>query len=1293
MQRMGLNGPNAKQIVLWGWIKVPTALEYEGIFGNGSYEQRLMPVVSVSKVTLENNSVTPPKSDNPHIVDYQVKTDEQRAVLYRQGTPQKNSSGKGCLATIDLIVRDMIESTELSSWFYDAELLKYMHIRVIQSSDEVLTNRLINGDMASLQEKKNLSLYKEKVLSLEKHYESTKEFYSSAESGRGSVADITYETSFQLADSQPQHLSYFAFCFFDIKELIQDYNLSLYGYNKKHGIISKNITSEIVIRKGEVVSEAYVFYTPSGKIWTGSVHKNAGIWMAGAKHSNRPHIILTRETVINSKIQDFRDIDEPLEHSINLQPIEAAIKRLGQKTSATEIKLEDKMAYLTEAFMSSDLVDSKRRCSFTFSFDYREFFKQNSEFGKLFESLKDAQVMQEILQRSNILSLKIYRNRAEDSVSYNRLGSPVRGAIFKENSYTGSQKAPVLVIKSSDVRGILQSKKSAIGSIREVQLKNASNLRTFMVTDAEVGEQTGGLYQYTAELKIQDGSIDYLKSQFLEFTKSVKNFESYNNICSTSDYYDHKSKSFTDGLQRHYDITQRSRNSSVNPGKYPWVEAPARFCFLLGLLSGTSAVKTQTMCRKLYGLSNATSGTPAGVSAVLSLMSKVEDILANLLGDKKGVSVDVSEKSGKTSSFEKFILTDRQVFSSLYNAETPHKYGINFLDLANRNDYSGPFTITVGDYMARLEQENGKYFVNDSPKMAPLGTGAGAVPVAEFGDVLTYGATYLSPSVAYAGSDSLRSLPGAEMESNISSYTRFGTSALIAMQGSESEIRPGQSELANRNFLGLQGVSLPSWDVRGAESLGLDDLRPKLGEESPFAQAEIDYSNAPTVPPESQGIQNLAAIFGMDAALTHGYEEGAGANSQISIECFSIAGDSCGIYGRYIDSGTQSTDLERIRQIPNQIKSLFFSQDSEISKTNWFDRRNDVAKSFKTAMMFIWNYQIISKVEYLSGFARGGSSEGSQLSSPVWKPLTYVALEALKKENSIMLCRMAEYTDGVYKIGHSSFSKMPYYNAYFHIASNSTIAGRIKKRQPRRKKRASAYKMLLNVGILLGASQLNVPRNVLKTVLKQKKPKNGSGDVLAPNKNIPDQLIISNSIDLLLDEAGGCCTAAIPRPPEQFRLPQQDASQREQGPADEQEYIDPPIIVIGATLFAGGAPGQDDSFIFVSPDKPSPGALATIPPPAAPPDYGLQAEKDHDRIVKKFQDRMKASGPTQKDAPSEPKIEDPQKRNLLLEQYVDMVYDIPGKPPEGEGTPPPGGDDSQAKSKDGDSGTGTGGKN
>ena len=91
------------------------ALDYEGIFGNDTYEQRLMPLVSIDKVTLENNSLPPEKSDNPHIVDYKSKTNIQGAVEYRQGRAQQNTSG--CYITVDLIVKDMIEKSSLSSWF------------------------------------------------------------------------------------------------------------------------------------------------------------------------------------------------------------------------------------------------------------------------------------------------------------------------------------------------------------------------------------------------------------------------------------------------------------------------------------------------------------------------------------------------------------------------------------------------------------------------------------------------------------------------------------------------------------------------------------------------------------------------------------------------------------------------------------------------------------------------------------------------------------------------------------------------------------------------------------------------------------------------------------------------------------------------------------------------------------------------------------------------------------------------------------------------------------------------
>ena len=1109
------------------------ALDYEGIFGNDTYEQRLMPLVSIDKVTLENNSLPPEKSDNPHIVDYKSKTNIQGAVEYRQGRAQQNTSG--CYITVDLIVKDMIEKSSLSSWFHDAQLLKYMHLKVVQSTSNRLTNRLRRGDLTAIRNGKKTPFYDERVVSLDKYYDNIGEFYSTPASGRGLVADIPYEAKFFLPEDSPQHLSYFAFCFFNIQEMIADYNLNMYGYNKRQGVVSKNITSEVVIQGGQVVSEAYIFYTPEGKLWTGGVHQHNGVWMAGERHTRAPHPILTRETVINSKVQDFRDIDSPLEEEINLKPLESIIERIGDKTNATQVKVEENISYFSEAFVSSDLVGEKRKCSFTFSFDQQEFFRQSSEYGKLFSTLLDQQRQNEIMQQSGIVSLKVYRNRVNDLLSSNNINSPVRGTPFRENAFLNTREAPLLVVESSDVRGVLQSAKGDNGSIREIDLENSSGTRTFSVTDENVGEKTDGLYRYSLELKVKDGSVNYLNDHFALFSEAKSAFELYNNICSTPDYYDNKDKSFTPGLKRHYDLLEQDSS------KYPWVQAPARLCSLIEVLyKEISVARVRAIYQKLYGLSNPQTGTPEGVSAVLSLMQKMENILVSLLGDKKRVSVDVSEKSGKGSSFEKFVLTDTHSFASTYDADVDRKYGINYLGVPNRNEYSGPFTITVADYLSRLSKENDKYFVNGSSRMSPIGDSA-VVPVSEFGDTVSYGATYLTPAVAYAGSEGfLNLISNSDISSNIERYTKFGISALAMLAGKNAP--------TDASYLGSQGVTTGRRGANGSAS-SLASAAGVLGEDSLFSEDDVVESTLEGT--TLSGLLNMASFFSIDDAM----------ENQLSIVCFDLAGDECSVFDKYAQP-PDALQVEKIKQIPNQIKSLFFSNNADVSKNNWFEQNYDVAKSYKTSLMFMWNYQVISKVEYLSGYQRA-TTEGSQVAYPVWKPLTYDVLEALRTNRKTILCKMTNYYDEVYGVGQSKFSSMPIYNQYFHIASDDAVATRVTRRRPRRRRNMqSVYDMLLQSGVDISGGYSSIPRAALRTIVNQMRPKNASGDNSDPNMNLPDQGTLPNTIDLLLDEAEGVCVAALPSPPESE-------------PDDQQEEYSPPEEYIPETY---EDEGEDDNF-------------------------------------------------------------------------------------------------------------------
>ena len=527
-------------------IEMGALLDQAGAFGNTSYEQHLMPIVYIDKITLENNSVPPLVPDNPHIEDYTSRVTGTGEVEYQQAAMQTTSDA--CYVTIDMIVKDAIENQFLSSWFYEEELLDYMQIKVVQSTNADLTNALINGQFTVLDSASNSPYFTEKIISLNDYYAATAEtqsFYTANETGSGLIASIPYQTSFQLPNSQPQHLAYFAYCYFDIATLSAAKNLSMYGYSNTQGVISSNITSEVVIENGTVVSTSYVFYTPEGTLWTGAIHQHDGVWMAGETHTNTYHPVLTMEAVPNTTVQDFRDIDTPFQEEINLTYWEGLLSLLRDRYDANEVKIEENIAYFSDGHVSRTEADGNPAAGIMFSFDIDNFIKQKSHFGAMMDFSQNDLARAEMMRLSRIVSLRVYRYRASKEISYNKVGTPVKGGRFKQNPYDGSEYAPVLVAMSSDnSSGILKSETDDDGAIREINLGIGPGVRTFAVTDKTIDDVTDGVYQYAVEVEVKDGTVEFLNAMLKQMLIANKDFSLYASLSTSPKFYDASTNQF-----------------------------------------------------------------------------------------------------------------------------------------------------------------------------------------------------------------------------------------------------------------------------------------------------------------------------------------------------------------------------------------------------------------------------------------------------------------------------------------------------------------------------------------------------------------------------------------------------------------------------------------------------------------------------------------------------------------------------------------------------------------------------
>jgi hypothetical protein len=123
--------------------------------------------------------------------------------------------------------------------------------------------------------------------------------------------------------SNPDHLAYFVFSYFDVDEYLKDVKEIIGQVLTNDDILDNtldelesmtmgNITSDIVILNGQLQEEAYIFQDSNLNYYTGPYHQMSdGQFMKGAYHLQKAYDqtdYLNKITVPNSKIIDNREI-------------------------------------------------------------------------------------------------------------------------------------------------------------------------------------------------------------------------------------------------------------------------------------------------------------------------------------------------------------------------------------------------------------------------------------------------------------------------------------------------------------------------------------------------------------------------------------------------------------------------------------------------------------------------------------------------------------------------------------------------------------------------------------------------------------------------------------------------------------------------------------------------------------------------------------------------------------------------------------------------------------------------
>jgi hypothetical protein len=200
-----------------------------------------------------------------------------------------NEDKYGLKMDLSLMVIDSIENEEITSFLNEGFLKQAIIIKVIQSTDQNLTDDLLSGISLENSEYKSAATVVEVDInnpsSIEVDSEGNKKYY--------------FTVSYNI-NTSPKHVSYITYSDISTEYLTDTFNIQLTPEEIK--TIPKKITVDTIINDFQVQTKSYNYLLDDGTIWVGEVLFDEGRYETAEEVPRSLNLV----EVPNYKVQDFR---------------------------------------------------------------------------------------------------------------------------------------------------------------------------------------------------------------------------------------------------------------------------------------------------------------------------------------------------------------------------------------------------------------------------------------------------------------------------------------------------------------------------------------------------------------------------------------------------------------------------------------------------------------------------------------------------------------------------------------------------------------------------------------------------------------------------------------------------------------------------------------------------------------------------------------------------------------------------------------------------------------------------
>jgi hypothetical protein len=754
-----------------------------------------------------------------------------------------------------------------------------------------------------------------------------KEFIEIKSEGR----TVYYKKDFQIFDKDISTLSYYCFCFVDHLELSTYLGIKLTGDLKEY---TGPIASETIFESSVIPKTSYVFKTAANNVWSGPVFQTNGKYYGGSYlNPNLEQPILTRMIVKNNKITDNR----------------------AKTFSNRELIDPNLNTVIGEALYS---LNEEAHLTGIFSINLAQILLTKTKIGKKLFQVNQG-LFNNALNFIFLNSIQIRRRQIRETKRLNTLGTPKIGKmdVFPYSIIASSQESSPRAFKS-------------IESLKEINIFNDPEIRTFEFLDDSKNEKTKGNFIYEVHLTVVDNTKLMITQMISGLKSNLNSLEQLTTLVQKPINFDMKTKmlketfifpSSIDGIieeyYKHFSLLKKVTNEELNEL----------------IRNRKTLFRTQTY-QKNFGLN-----LIKDYNALIALFNKTFDIKETISSHR------ISFGSPNIPGLLSFSKTFEEV--------------IDFSSIASSYDLMGIKTnkqalrITTKDFIQRTELEVDRFFDKSQSMISDDLNKMSAEDRKNLTDLEASKLSFLSP-ISFRSmnkQNNLKDLSNIDLDLVSKGFTKHIKSKTEKKKTSKKEGKARTKVSGNKN-------SKPKIDKRNGR-FKFDFKKPifKINNLKGLEFLEIEKYLGPTSEMVNIGNNLDREILAEDSEKIQTKIEIANEIKTKRTKSDFDLSEKNNIFQKFKNS--KNYDPNKIKKLPVSMKSILNSR-SSAAKNEILDSDSDIIKNpeSKVATEMIFNSN--QKLQALSGYKK--DKFGNKiLTEPIWIDITKEMLE----QGNTFLCR------------------------------------------------------------------------------------------------------------------------------------------------------------------------------------------------------------------------------------------------------------------------------------------------